>query len=121
MTWQTPARLAVSGGGQGWQQAAGVMLYASSQEVGELSTLQELSIDWPRRSPACDEQCASLSTAGAAAAAADEVEVTGVVIRQFGPMIPGVRCQVGAAVWLTAACWAGRYLLYAQPSQYQPT
>ena len=32
-----------------------------------------------------------------AAGAADEVEVTGVVIRQFGPMIPGVRCQVGPA------------------------
>lgn len=30
---------------------------------------------------------------------ADDVEVTGVVIRQFGPMFPGVRCQVnGAAV-----------------------
>jgi hypothetical protein len=89
------------------------MLYASSQGVGELSALQE-HMNWLRRSPACGERCASLSTAGATnAAAADEVEVTGVVIRQFGAMIPGVRCQVGAAVWLTAACWAGRHFLYA--------
>lgn len=29
---------------------------------------------------------------------ADDVEVTGVVIRQFGPMFPGVRCQVSSAV-----------------------
>lgn len=28
---------------------------------------------------------------------ADEVEVSGVVIRQFGPMIPGMRCQVSTA------------------------
>lgn len=31
----------------------------------------------------------------------DEVEVSGVVIRQFGPMIPGMRCQVGLALQAT--------------------
>ncbi|KAL4446253.1 hypothetical protein ABPG77_003060 [Micractinium sp. CCAP 211/92] len=31
----------------------------------------------------------------------DEVEVSGVVIRQFGPMIPGVRCQVSLALQAT--------------------
>ncbi|KAI7846329.1 hypothetical protein COHA_000166 [Chlorella ohadii] len=32
----------------------------------------------------------------------DDVEVTGVVIRQFGPMFPGVRCQVGLALQATS-------------------
>lgn len=48
-----------------------------------------MPILWPARPPAC---------------LAEDVEVTGVVIRQFGRMTPGERCHVGLAVEASSLC-----------------